>query len=129
MPRVPGNVKRRPAPRPALQTHHLVVPSASSSPCKPTPLSAEFPPPPDLTHHLTKANDQYVAGGGFGDIYKCWYLDGSPKEVRLYNRIPTTYLCLAGSQVAVKAFRFSCAVDGDVNNGSSKVTLCSKQNR
>ncbi|KAF8553430.1 kinase-like protein [Imleria badia] len=35
---------------------------------------------PDLTPYIVKADDRYVAGGGFGDVYRCWYNDGSPKE-------------------------------------------------
>ena len=47
-----------------------------------TLVSANFPPPPDLTLYITKADDQCVAGGGFGDVYRCWYRHaGSPKEV------------------------------------------------
>lgn len=44
---------------------------------------SNFPPPPDLTRYISKADDQYVAGGGFGDVYRCWYDDGSLKEVRM----------------------------------------------
>ena len=48
---------------------------------KSTFVSANFPPPPDLTSYIFKVDDQYVAGGGFGDVDKCWYRNGSPKEV------------------------------------------------
>ena len=43
------------------------------------------PPPPDLTAYIHKTDDQYEAGGSFGDVYKCWYCrDGSaPQEVRV----------------------------------------------
>ena len=42
------------------------------------------PPPPNLTAYIHKIDHQYVAGGGFGDVYKCRYLrDGlGPQEVR-----------------------------------------------
>ncbi|KAF8549953.1 kinase-like protein, partial [Imleria badia] len=68
-----------------------------------TTLGADFPPPPDLTSYIAKADDQYVAGGGFGDVYRCWYHDGSLKEV------------------AVKAFRFRFAIDGDASDTSVKM--------
>ena len=78
-------------------------------------------PPPDLTPHIAKADDQYVAGGGFGDVYKCWYHDGSPKEVRVSSMTHAAcYLHLI--QVAVKAFRFRFSIDGDASNGSAKVS-------
>ena len=80
-----------------------------------------FPPPPDLTPYITKADDQYVAGGGFGDVYRCWYCDGSPKEVRV--SLMTHAACyLPLPQVAVKAFRFMFAIDGDANDRPVKVT-------
>ena len=44
-------------------------------------LSADFPPPADLTPYISREIDQYIAGGGFGDVYRCWYRDGVPKEV------------------------------------------------
>ena len=48
-------------------------------------LSTNSPPPQDLTPYIAKADDdQYVAGGGFGDVYRCWYHCGSPKEVRVW---------------------------------------------
>ena len=47
---------------------------------KSTVVSANSPAPPDLTHYIFKADDQYVAGGGF-DVHRCWYRDDSPKEV------------------------------------------------
>ena len=49
------------------------------------------PPPPDLTDYIDRINDQYVDGGSFGDVYKCWYRrDGSaPQEVRAtFTRSP-----------------------------------------
>jgi len=46
-----------------------------------TLISANFPPPPDLTPYLVRADDQYVAGGGFGDVYKCWYHGNPSMEV------------------------------------------------
>ncbi|KAF8553703.1 hypothetical protein OG21DRAFT_1200025 [Imleria badia] len=82
-------------------------------------IGAICPPPPDLTPYITKADDQYVAGGGFGDIYRCWYRDGSPKEVRVWQM---THLPLfTALQVAVKAFRFTFAIDGDVSDRSTKM--------
>ena len=88
---------------------------------KSTLVSANYPPPPDLTPYIFKVNDQYVAGGGFGDVYRCWCRDGSPKEVRVW---PMTHApCyLPLPQVAVKAFRFRFAIDGDANDRSAKVT-------
>ena len=83
--------------------------------------SANFPPPPDLTPYIFKADDQYVAGGGFGDVYRCWYRDGSPKEVRVWCMTHAAS-DLRLPQVAVKAFRFRFAIDGDANAGSVKVT-------
>ncbi|KAF8553718.1 WD40 repeat-like protein [Imleria badia] len=65
-------------------------------------VSANFPPPPDLTPYIFKA-DHYVAGGSFGDVYRCWYNDGSPKEV------------------AVKAFRFTFASGEDASDRSPKM--------
>ncbi|KAF8124563.1 kinase-like domain-containing protein, partial [Boletus edulis] len=67
-------------------------------------LGANFPPPPDLTRYIARADHQYVAGGGFGDVYRCWYHDGSPKK-----------------EVAVKAFRFTFSIDGDANDRSTKM--------
>ena len=89
---------------------------------KSTFVSANLPPPPDLTPYIAKYDDhQYVAGGGFGDVYRCWYRDGSPKEVRVWSM--THAACyLHPTQVAVKAFRFRFAIDADANNGSAKVT-------
>ncbi|KAG6375771.1 kinase-like domain-containing protein [Boletus reticuloceps] len=58
---------------------------------------------PDLTPYIIKADDQYVARGDFGDVYRCWYHDGSPKEV------------------AVKALRFGFATDGDHSKGFTNV--------
>ncbi|KAF8131852.1 WD40-repeat-containing domain protein, partial [Boletus edulis] len=66
-------------------------------------VSTNFAPPPDLTRYIAKAEDQYAAGGGFGDVYRCWCYYGSPKEV------------------AVKAFRFAFAINGDANNKSAKM--------
>ncbi|KAG6369044.1 kinase-like domain-containing protein [Boletus reticuloceps] len=68
-----------------------------------TTLGANFPPPPDLTPYIARGDDQYIAGGGFGDVYRRWYHNGSPKEV------------------AVKAFRFTFSIDGDANNRSTKM--------
>ncbi|KAI9567234.1 kinase-like domain-containing protein, partial [Boletus coccyginus] len=65
--------------------------------------NANVPPPPDLTCYIVRADEQYVAGGGFGDVYRCWYSANSRKEV------------------AVKAFRFTFAIDGDVSNRSTKM--------
>jgi len=92
-----------------------------SSP-KSTSISANVPPPLDLTSYILRADDQYVAGGGFGDVYRCQYRDGSPKEVRVWSTAHATcYLPLP--QVAVKAFRFTFAVDGNVSKSrSTKVT-------
>ncbi|KAN0081687.1 Protein kinase-like domain containing protein [Tylopilus felleus] len=67
-------------------------------------ISGTFPPPPYLTPYIFKINDQYIAGGGYGDVYKCRYEnDGSPKEV------------------AVKAFRFRLAIDEDASDKSVKM--------
>ncbi|KAF8124565.1 kinase-like domain-containing protein [Boletus edulis] len=67
-------------------------------------IGANFPPPPDLTRYIARADHQYVAGGSFGDVYRCWYHDGSPEK-----------------EVAVKAFRFAFSIDGDANNRSTKM--------
>jgi hypothetical protein len=85
-------------------------------------ISANFPPPPDLTSYISKADDQYVAGGGFGDVYRCWYRDGSPKEVRVWCMTHAAACYLPLPQVAVKALRFRFAIDGDVKDTSIKVT-------
>ncbi|KAG6382167.1 WD40-repeat-containing domain protein [Boletus reticuloceps] len=77
-------------------------------------------PPPDLTPHIVRADNQYVAGGGFGDMYRCWYHDGSPKEVRVWNTTLAVYW-LPLPQVAVKSLRFSFAIDGDASEMSTKV--------
>jgi len=83
-------------------------------------VSPNFPPPPDLTPYIVKADDHYVAGGAFGDVYRCWYRDGLPKEVRIWCK--THAACdLLHHQVAVKAFRFKFAMDGDASR-STKVT-------
>lgn len=39
--------------------------------------------PPNLTPYIVKINDQYLAGGGFGDVYRCRYRVGgsAPQEV------------------------------------------------
>ena len=74
-------------------------------------VSDNFPPPPDLTPHITKTDDQPFSGGGFGDVYKCWYRDN------LQNHVGTSHM----TQVAVKAFRFRFGVDGDANDRSVKV--------
>ncbi|KAH0828926.1 quinon protein alcohol dehydrogenase-like superfamily [Lanmaoa asiatica] len=66
-----------------------------------------FPPPPDLTRHIVRIKDQYSAGGSFGDVYKCRYLDGPvSKEV----------------WVAVKALRFSFTMGG-VSKKSVKIAF------
>lgn len=36
--------------------------------------------PPDLTPYIVKTGHQYVAGGAFGDVYRCRYLNGSTSE-------------------------------------------------
>ncbi|KAF8547287.1 kinase-like protein [Imleria badia] len=64
---------------------------------------------PDLTPYILKANDQYVAGGGFGDVYRCWYVAGSPKEV------------------AVKAFRFTFAINGDASDTSRSAKMLRRE--
>ncbi|KAG6382175.1 WD40-repeat-containing domain protein [Boletus reticuloceps] len=66
-------------------------------------LVASHPPPLDLTRYITKSDDQYVAGGGFGDVYRCRYLNGSPKEV------------------AVKAFRFKFTLAAHESDRSVKM--------
>ncbi|KAI9567214.1 WD40-repeat-containing domain protein [Boletus coccyginus] len=72
--------------------------------CQRSNFNANFPPPPDLTPYIFRADDQYVAGGGFGDVYRCWCdHGGSPVEV------------------AVKAFRFTFATDGDTSDKSAKM--------
>ena len=84
-------------------------------------VSANFLSPLDLTSYISKVDYQYVAGGGYGDVYKCWYRDGSPKEVRVWSMTHAT--ChLPLSQGAVKAFRFRSAINGDSNDRSAKVT-------
>ncbi|KAF8556861.1 kinase-like protein [Imleria badia] len=88
-----------------------IVPSSlpSTSPLAMEPryetstLGENIPPPPDLTPYIKKADDQYVAGGGFGDVYRRRYFGDSPKEV------------------AVKAFRFTFAIDGDTSDRSTKM--------
>ena len=74
-------------------------------------VSDNFPPPPDLTPRITKTDDQPFSGGGFGDVYRCWYHDN------LQNRIGTSHK----TQVAVKVFRFRFGVDGDASGRSVKV--------
>ncbi|KAF8549324.1 kinase-like protein [Imleria badia] len=70
----------------------------TSSTCGMSTISTSFSPPPDLTPYISKADGQCVAGGGFGDVYRCWYhCDGSPKEV------------------AVKALRFRL-IDGSASD-------------
>ena len=88
---------------------------------KSTFVSGNFPPPLDLTRYITKSDDRYVAGGGFGDVYRCWYRQGSQKEVRVRSMIHAA--CDSPfPQVAVKAFRFRFAMDGNANDRSVKVT-------
>ena len=38
-----------------------------------TLISDAFPPPPDLTRLIARADDQYLSGGCYGDVYRCWY--------------------------------------------------------
>lgn len=45
-----------------------------------TDLARTGPPPPDLTPYIVKIDDQYLAGGGFGDVYRCRYIDGSKQQ-------------------------------------------------
>ena len=84
-------------------------------------VSANLLPSPDLTPYIAKADDQYVAGGGFGDVYRCWYRDGSQKEVRVWC---TSHAACHSPlpQVAVKAFRLKFAIDEDTSDSSDKVT-------
>ncbi|KAN0092693.1 Protein kinase-like domain containing protein, partial [Tylopilus felleus] len=57
--------------------------------------------PQDLTGRITRCDDQYCAGGSFGDVYRCKY--HSEYEVK---------------EVAVKTFRFEFIVaDADTGNG------------
>ncbi|KAG6382182.1 quinon protein alcohol dehydrogenase-like superfamily [Boletus reticuloceps] len=51
--------------------------------CETSSLNTNFPPPPDLTRYITKVDDQYVAGGGFGDVYRCC---GKGISIRVRNR-------------------------------------------
>ena len=75
---------------------------------KATFVSGNFLPLSDLTPYIIKTNDQPFSGGGFGDVYRCWYHD---------NRVGTPHM----TQVAVKAFRFRFGVDGDANDRPVKV--------
>ena len=58
----------------------------SSRPSTPLPdVTQSFPPttqpsPPDLTLYIVKTYDQYLAGGGFGDVYRCWCRDDSTQQ-------------------------------------------------
>ena len=58
----------------------------SSRPFTPLPdVTQSFPPttqpsPPDLTLYIVKTYDQYLAGGGFGDVYRCWCRDDSTQQ-------------------------------------------------
>ncbi|KAF8419800.1 quinon protein alcohol dehydrogenase-like superfamily [Boletus edulis BED1] len=97
-------------PDPPSPTVHSTLPHsrptsflAQEPLCGASGLNTYFPPPPDLTRYITKVDDQYVAGGGFGDVFRCRYHDSSPKEV------------------AVKAFRFAFAIDGDASEKSVKM--------
>ncbi|KAF8131853.1 kinase-like domain-containing protein [Boletus edulis] len=69
-----------------------------------TSLSVQFPPPPDLTPHIIRIQNQYSAGGSFGDVYKCRY-HGSPVPM----------------EVAVKSFRFNFTTEGDTGNRSIRM--------
>ncbi|KAG6382172.1 WD40-repeat-containing domain protein [Boletus reticuloceps] len=91
-------------PNPYALSTRLIAPSTPSSELQyeMSPSLVIPSPPPDLTPHIVRADDQYVAGGGFGDVYRCWYHDGTPKEV------------------AVKSLRFSFAIDGDASEMSTK---------
>ncbi|KAG8220541.1 WD40-repeat-containing domain protein [Butyriboletus roseoflavus] len=87
-----------------------IVPCSTSLPtmgqqCEISSLG-QFPPPPDLTPYIVRINNQYSAGGGFGDIYRCRYLHGSVRK-----------------EVAVKALRFNFTTEGDASNKSVKM-LC-----
>ncbi|KAF8552778.1 kinase-like protein [Imleria badia] len=68
-------------------------------------IGTNLPLPPDLTPYIPKVDAQPVAGGGFGDVYRCWchYPGDSRKEV------------------AVKALRFRYAIDGDVSDKPAKM--------
>ncbi|KAF8419801.1 WD40-repeat-containing domain protein [Boletus edulis BED1] len=97
-------------PDPASPTVHSTLPHsrptsflAQEPLCGASGLNTNLPRPPDLTRYITRVNDQYIAGGGFGDVYRCWYHDNLPKEV------------------AVKAFRFAFATNGDANEKSDKM--------
>ena len=104
--------------------YHLLT---HSPPKEHEPIAFSFdlstvPPPPDLTPYISKADDRYIAGGGFGDIYRCWYHDGFPTEVRTYYI--TLPMCHSPPlKVAVKAFRFSFTLDDDMGNRSHKVFI------
>ncbi|KAF8553698.1 kinase-like protein [Imleria badia] len=94
-------------PLPPLGADQLSAPDHPIAPSTHPHLSTigtSFPLPPDLTPYIFKVDDHYVAGGGFGDVYRCWYAGGS-----------------ALREVAVKAFRFTFAIDGDVTDRSAKM--------
>ncbi|KAG6382177.1 WD40-repeat-containing domain protein [Boletus reticuloceps] len=81
-----------PTPSPAVERA-----SQSSRP-------SESQPSPDLTPYIVRTDNHYLAGGSFGDIYRCRYVGGlEPKEV------------------AVKAFRFRIAMEGDTDDRSVKM--------
>ena len=91
-------------------------------------VSADFPPPRDLTPYLVRSSDQYSAGRGFGDVYRCWYhRDSVPKEVwtSFVIRI-ASYILL---QVAVKAFRFKRTLSGDPDHGFVEVVILNMTNK
>jgi hypothetical protein len=51
---------------------------------KSTFISASSPPALDLTPYIFKLGDMYVAGGVFGDVYRCLYRNGPQMEVRVW---------------------------------------------
>ncbi|KAG9312311.1 kinase-like domain-containing protein [Chiua virens] len=58
----------------------------------------------DITPFIIKNKDHSVGGGGFGDVYKCWYINGGLSK-----------------EVAVKAFRFRFAMGGATGNSSHEM--------
>ncbi|KAG9312304.1 kinase-like domain-containing protein [Chiua virens] len=65
---------------------------------------ASLPLPPDLTPFIIKNKDHSIGGGGFGDVYKCWYINGDLSK-----------------EVAVKAFRFRFVTGAGTGNSSHKI--------
>ncbi|KAF8434342.1 WD40-repeat-containing domain protein [Boletus edulis BED1] len=70
-----------------MSFHYNVVVWSSDiiAPLRSTSLSVQFPPPPDLTPHIIRIQNQYSAGGSFGDVYKCRY-HGSPVPMEVWPR-------------------------------------------